>query len=160
MAGQDKPARGRAGQAGPWPGRTGRPVAGQDKSARGRAEQAGPWPGRTGRPVAGQDKPPSCLRQGRGGCTPGKPPSCLPQGRGVEYFRSVETRERAPMTHTARASASGPKRDIKFFAKLSFKKAGGVAVRRAPKKAALAGGLLFFLISGAAPDGRPQSGRE
>ena len=168
MAGQDKPARGRAGQAGPWPGRTGRPVAGQDRPARGRAGQVGPWPGRTGRPVAGQDRP-ARGRAGQaaflptaraGGCTPGKPPSCLPQGRGVEYFRSVETRERAPMTHTARASASGPKRDIKFFAKLSFKKAGGVAVRRAPKKAALAGGLLFFLISGAAPDGRPQSGRE
>ncbi|HJB98426.1 MAG TPA: hypothetical protein H9710_07595, partial [Candidatus Acutalibacter pullicola] len=29
------------------------------------------------------------------------------------------------MTHTARASASGPKRESKFFAKLSFKKAGG-----------------------------------
>ena len=51
---------------GPWPGRTSRPVAGQDKPARGRAGQAGPWPGKTSRPVAGQDKPASCLRQGRG----------------------------------------------------------------------------------------------
>ena len=50
---------------------------------RGRTGQAGPRPGRTSRPVAGQDRPPSCLRQGQGGCTPGKPPSCVPQGRGV-----------------------------------------------------------------------------
>ena len=66
MAGQDEPARGRAGRAGPWPGRTSRPVAGQDKPARGRAGQAALLPAARA-----------------GDCTPGKPPSCVPQGRGV-----------------------------------------------------------------------------
>ncbi len=31
--------------------------------------------------VAARAKPPSRLRQGRGGCTPGMPASCVPQGR-------------------------------------------------------------------------------
>ena len=107
---------------------------------RDRTGQAGPWPGRTSRPLA------------------------CGKGRGGEYFRSAETRERASMTHTARASASGPKRESKFFAKLSFKKAGGAwpyeeRQRRPPLRAAFCF-FLFSFISGAAPDGRPQSGRE
>ena len=66
------------------------------------------------------------LACGKGGCVTArdKPPSCVPQGREFRFCTWVETRERASMTHTARASASGPKREAKFFAPLSFKKAG------------------------------------
>ena len=155
------------GGSAPWTPERGC-VAARDKPARGRAGQAGPWPGRTSRPLAcgkGGGVAPRASRLlacRKGGGVAPRASRPLAYGKGGEFrsYSQAETRERAPMTHTARASASGPKRDIKFFAKLSFKKAGGVAVRRAPKKAALAGGLLFFLISGAAPDGRPQSGRE
>ena len=38
---------------------------------------------RKGGCVTARDRPPSCLRQGRGGCTPGEPLSCLRQERGV-----------------------------------------------------------------------------
>ena len=66
-------------------------------------------PGGTSRPVTGRDEPPSCLRQGR-------------KFRSCSY---AETRECALRTHTARALASGPWREIKFFAKLSSKESGG-----------------------------------
>ena len=49
-----------------------------------------------------------------GGCTPGEPPSCVPQGRKASYCSQAEPREREETTH-ARATASGPKREAKFF---------------------------------------------
>ena len=54
-----------------------------------------------------------------------RPPSCVPQGRKFRSCSYAETRECALRTHTARASASGPWREIKFFAKLSSKESGG-----------------------------------
>ena len=113
--------RDRTGQAGPWPGRTSRSVAGRDKPpscvpqgrVRGRtgraaflrAARAGAWPHGTSRLLA--------CRKG-GGCTPGEPPSCVPQGRKASYCSQAEPREREERTH-ARATASGPKREAKFF---------------------------------------------
>ena len=76
-----------------------------------------PWDPRTGGGI-----PPTPLLRA-GWPRRDRPPSCLRQERKASYCSWAETRERAPMTHTARASASGPKRDVKFFAKLSFKKA-------------------------------------
>ena len=73
-------------------------------------------------------KPPSCLRQGRGvapqasrllacgkggGCTPGESPSCLRQGREAQDENAGKTREREGAVPTARAPASGPKREKK-----------------------------------------------
>ena len=54
-----------------------------------------------------------------------RPPSCVPQGRKFRSCSYAETRECALRTHTARALASGPWREIKFFAKLSSKESGG-----------------------------------
>ena len=74
--------------------------------------------------VTARDKPPSCLRQGRG--LHPKQAAFLPAARAESAILQLDgnTRTRGNDTH-ARALASGPKRDAKFFAKLSFKKAGG-----------------------------------
>ena len=97
-----------------------------------RPPKGGAWPHGTSRLLAcgkGGGVAPRASRllaYGKGGCVTArdKPPSCVPQGREFRFCTWVETRERASMTHTARASASGPKREAKFFAPLSFKKAG------------------------------------
>ena len=96
------------------------------------AGRAGPWPGWTGRLLAcgkggcvtAQDEPPSCLRQGRVRGRTGQA-AFLPAARAESLILQLgrNTRTRAHDSH-ARASASGPKREEKFFAKLSFKKAG------------------------------------
>ena len=45
--------------------------------------------------VAARAKPPSRLRQGRGGCTPGMPASCVPQGRkGPSEISGADARRR------------------------------------------------------------------
>ena len=98
-------ARGRAGRAGPWPGRTSRPVVGQDKPARSRAGQAALLPAaRAGGCTPG--KPPSCVPQGRGG-TPGKPLSCLRQERKFRSCGWAGTRQYAWKTHIVRAPGGG-----------------------------------------------------
>ena len=156
-------------KGGPWPGRTSRPVAGQDKPARGRAGQAGPWPGKTSRPVAGQDEPASCLRQGRGvaprasrllacrkggglhprqaaflraaragGCTPGKPLSCLRQERKFRSCGWAGTRQYAWKTHIVRAPGGGEELSV-----LGTRCGGGLP--RSPRE-------------GAAPPSNPSKG--
>ncbi len=74
--------------------------------------------------VTARDKPPSCLRQGRG--LHPKQAAFLRAARAESTILQLDgnTRTRGNDTH-ARALASGPKRDAKFFAKLSSKKAGG-----------------------------------
>ena len=130
VAARDKPppclrqgrARGRTGQAALLP-----------------AARAGAWPHGTSRLLAcrkggcvtAQDKPPSCLRQGRVRDRTGQAAS-LPTARAgglhprrAAFLRSARaeslilqpdgtTRTRGNDTH-ARASASGPKREVKFF---------------------------------------------
>ncbi len=68
------------------------------------------------RGVRGRTGQAAFLRAARaGGCTPGEPPSCLRQGRGFRVLSlGGNTRTQGNDTH-ARASASGPKREVKFF---------------------------------------------
>ena len=107
-------------------------MAGQDKPARGRAGQAALLPAARA-----------------GGCTPGKPPSCLRQGREAQDKNAGKTREREGAVPTARALASGPKREKKFFAKLSYKKAEKGGARMIPTLViGLLVAVIFFAIVG------------
>ena len=84
-----------------------------------------------------------------GGCTPGKPPSCLWQGRKIQDKNAGKTRESEGAVPTARAPASGPKREKKFFAKLSYKKAEKGGARMIPTLViGLLVAVIFFAIVG------------
>src|SRR5699024_8822360 len=73
--------------------------------------------------VAARDRPPSCVPQGRVRGRTGQA-AFLPAARAESLILQLgrNTRTRGNDTH-ARAIARGPKREVKFFAKLSFKKA-------------------------------------